>query len=63
MSTQTRPGIRERSCGHKIRHETWTDAQRHLAQLPRKPGELMCVYRCWFCSSYHVGHYGRGSKR
>lgn len=55
--------IRRKSCTGKLRHATPAEGQAHITQLHRRFGySLMDVYRCRFCSGYHVGH-SKGGRR
>ena len=56
-----------RACLNKIRHRTQEDAELHVNGLEAE-GTLFIyqVYRCPYCSNYHVGKksngYGRGPR-
>jgi len=49
---------RQRSCGTKRQHPNMAAGYRHLARLAEKDSGAaeMCVYRCSYCNSWHVGH-------
>lgn len=49
----------EHVCRRKRRHDTFTDALQHLADIYRtqkRHRRRLQVYTCRFCAGYHVGH-------
>jgi len=53
--------LRRKSCTGKVRHPSDTAGKAHIDQLNRTRGYQgrMDVYRCKFCSGFHVGHSKR----
>jgi hypothetical protein len=48
--------IRRNACTGKARHASAADALVQIQKMgSRRDGQLN-VYRCGFCSSYHIGH-------
>lgn len=56
MSSKRR--LRRKQCLHKNRHKCARDAGREIIAMRRRYGHQgqLSVYRCPFCSMYHVGH-------
>lgn len=50
--------LRRRCCERKVKHACVRDAERAIAALVRSRGHQgrLDVYRCRFCSSFHIGH-------
>ena len=50
--------LRRKSCTGKVRHTSPEAGHDHIGQLNRNKGYQgrMDVYRCRFCSGFHVGH-------
>lgn len=50
---------RRKACTGKVRHTTPEEAYRELFRIQRqKYGGLMNVYKCKWCSGYHIGRTG-----
>jgi hypothetical protein len=56
MSSKRR--LRRKACTGKVRHADAVGAQAQIRQIRRaNPGTpYLNVYRCAFCSGFHVGH-------
>jgi len=51
--------IRRKACAGKRRYATPAEGVRTIKGLHRKFGySQMDVYRCRFCTAYHIGHSG-----
>lgn len=56
--------VRRKSCTGKIGHETAGVAVAAMKSVQRRRWYgPMNVYRCRFCSKYHIGHAGRRCER
>lgn len=55
--------VRRRGCGRKQQYPSEGDARRAAASLASETGSKLNVYRCSFCSRYHVGNMPRGILR
>lgn len=50
--------LRRRSCERKVKHPSAAAASATIKSLHARKGYQgrLDVYRCRFCSSYHIGH-------
>lgn len=49
--------LRRKSCTGKMKHATYKEAYLSLKYSGFK-GDMR-VYKCKFCSGYHIGHYNK----
>lgn len=55
---------RARSCQGKVRHRSRGGAERAIASLGRKDGDLaLQAYPCGHCGGWHVGHPSKAADR
>jgi hypothetical protein len=45
-----------RSCGHKRKYASRTDARAVKRIMTRQVREVFNVYHCDFCGAWHIGH-------
>lgn len=57
--------VRRRACKGKVRYGTLPDALAEIHRPRSKVGvfEVLNVYRCKFCTGFHVGHMPRKVRR
>jgi hypothetical protein len=55
--------VRDRICGHKVRHATREVAIEHSRRIWECNRYMTNVYHCEICGSWHVGGDARGGRQ